>query len=89
MLDNHPTIVFFRFYYDMDSDLKQYVALLSVNRLDLAQHYILNHLLLILNARAGVSQIDQFILESCQNNDNYLFTAWVRLWLQYLYFIYY
>ena len=45
---------------DMDSYLKLSVARLSVNRLDLAQQLILDHLLSLLNDRTGVSKIENF-----------------------------
>ena len=53
MLYIHLTLVWdiitYQFYLDMDSDLKQCVARLSVNRLDLAQQVIFDNILSILN----------------------------------------
>ena len=47
---------------DMDSDLKQSVASLSVNRLDLTQQVILDNILSLLNVRTGVSEIEFLVL---------------------------
>ena len=49
-------LVFFsnHFSLDMDSDLKQSVARLSVNRLDLTQQVILDNIRSLLNVRTGV-----------------------------------
>ena len=45
----------------MDSDLKLSVAHLTVNRLDIVQHVIIDNFLSILHTRIGVSQIESLV----------------------------
>ena len=59
----------------MDFDLKQPVAHLSVNRLDLAQQGILDNLLSLLNVKIGVSEIENFSLNQVSTMINYLCAA--------------
>ena len=60
----------------MDSDLKQSVARLSVNRLDITEQVILDNILSILNVITGVSEIGNFILNQVNTMINYLSTAY-------------
>ena len=61
-------------YLDMDSDLKQSIAGLSVNKLDLAQKGIHDNLLSLLNVRTGMSD-EKFRLNQVNTMKNYLSTA--------------
>ena len=58
----------------MDSDLKQSVARLSVNRLDITEQVVLDNILSILNVITGVSEIGNFILNQVNTMINYLST---------------
>ena len=67
-------LIFFRndFYFDMYSDLKQFVTRLSVNRLDLTQQVILDNILSLLNVRTDVRENEHFSLNQVNTLINYL-----------------
>ena len=76
-------LLFFRkhFYLDMDSDLKQSVVRLSVNRLDLEQKVILDNVHSLLNVRTSVSET--FSLNQINTMINNVFTSCITLCLFY------